>query len=184
MFIAEELRKSNISEYLLYMWQVEDLIRANGCNADNLFNNVIKNCGRDISEQKIWKEWYENLIEMMISENKKERGHLQINENILLMLTDLHLNLLNYKKFEEYREAYYKALPFIVEYRAKSGNANNEELRDCFEFLYGVWMLKLQKKSINDGTEYAVKCISSFLSLLSAMYDKEKNGVLKFDEED
>ena len=29
MIIAKQKRKENISEYLLYMWQVEDLIRAN-----------------------------------------------------------------------------------------------------------------------------------------------------------
>jgi hypothetical protein len=184
MFIAEELRRNNISEYLLYMWQVEDLIRANGYDADILFDKVIKGCGRSVSEQKSWKDWYENLIEMMVSENKKERGHLQINENVLVMLTDLHTNLLNSKKIEEYRESYYKALPFIVEFRAKSGNVNNEELRDCFEFMYGVWMLRLQKKKISDSTEYAVKSISSFLSLLSVMYDRDKKGVLKLDMED
>lgn len=184
MFIAEELRKSNISEYLLYMWQVEDLIRANGYDAENLFDNVIKSCGRNLSEQKSWKEWYENLIEMMVSENKKEKGHLQINENVIIMLTDLHVKLLNSTKFEDYRDAYYKALPFIVEFRAKSGNVNKDELRDCFEFMYGVWMLRLQKKKISDATEYAVKCISSFLSLLSTMYDMDKKGFLKLDIDD
>lgn len=184
MFISEELRKCNISEYLLYMWQVEDLIRANGYDAEILFDKVIKNCGRDLNEQNSWKEWYENLIEMMVSENKKDRGHLQINENVIIMLTDLHVKLLNSTKYEEYRGAYYKALPFIVEFRSKSGNANNEELRDCFEFMYGVWMLRLQKKNISDATEYAVKCISSFLSLLSALYDMDKKGVLKLDLED
>ena len=29
MIIARQKRKENIAEYLLYMWQVEDLIRAN-----------------------------------------------------------------------------------------------------------------------------------------------------------
>ena len=28
MFVANELRKKNIAEYLLYMWQIEDTIRA------------------------------------------------------------------------------------------------------------------------------------------------------------
>ena len=32
MYIAQELRKKNIAEYLLYMWQIEDLIRAYGCS--------------------------------------------------------------------------------------------------------------------------------------------------------
>ena len=31
MFVAQELKKKSIAEYLLYMWQVEDIIRACGC---------------------------------------------------------------------------------------------------------------------------------------------------------
>ena len=36
MYISKELRKKNIAEYLLYMWQVEDIIRANGLDADKI----------------------------------------------------------------------------------------------------------------------------------------------------
>jgi S-adenosylmethionine synthetase len=36
MFIAKELRKKSIAEYVLYMWQVEDLIRAYGCNLSKI----------------------------------------------------------------------------------------------------------------------------------------------------
>lgn len=32
MFIAQELRRKSIAEYLLYMWQIEDTIRAMGCS--------------------------------------------------------------------------------------------------------------------------------------------------------
>ena len=32
MIIANELRKKNIAEYLLYMWQIEDTIRAFDCS--------------------------------------------------------------------------------------------------------------------------------------------------------
>ena len=32
MFVAQELRKKSIAEYLLYMWQIEDIIRAYGCS--------------------------------------------------------------------------------------------------------------------------------------------------------
>ena len=34
MIIARRKRKENIAEYLLYMWQVEDLIRANNFDMD------------------------------------------------------------------------------------------------------------------------------------------------------
>ena len=36
MFIANELRKTNIAEYLLYMWQVEDTIRAFDCSISRI----------------------------------------------------------------------------------------------------------------------------------------------------
>ena len=36
MFTAEQLRKQNIAEYLLYMWQIEDLIRANALAEENI----------------------------------------------------------------------------------------------------------------------------------------------------
>ena len=36
MFIAQELRKKSIAEYLLYMWQIEDLIRAYGCSLSRI----------------------------------------------------------------------------------------------------------------------------------------------------
>lgn len=41
MFIANRLKETNRAEYLLYMWQVEDLLRANGCDIDRLRTNYL-----------------------------------------------------------------------------------------------------------------------------------------------
>ena len=41
MFIANELRKNNIAEYLLYMWQVEDTIRAFDCQLSRIRREYI-----------------------------------------------------------------------------------------------------------------------------------------------
>ena len=41
MLIAQEKRKTNIAEYILYMWQVEDLIRAHQFNMDLIEQNLI-----------------------------------------------------------------------------------------------------------------------------------------------
>lgn len=41
MFTASQKRKENIAEYLLYMWQIEDLIRANDLDMDKIKANVI-----------------------------------------------------------------------------------------------------------------------------------------------
>ena len=92
---------------------------------------------------------------MMRRENVMEKGHLQINKNIITWLTDLHLQLLRSSKFPYYSAAYYKALPYIVELRAKGANKEEPELETCFEALYGILLLKLQKKEISEETKKA-----------------------------
>ena len=178
MFVQKELREKNIAEYLLYMWQVEDMIRAAGLDSDRLYETVIKSSGRSEADCAEWKQWYDDLIGMMRVEGKTEQGHLQINENVLMLLEDLHTRLLDSHKQPEYRDLYYKALPFIVEFRAKNHEQQNEELRDCFNLLYGVWLLKVQGKPVSAGTEQAVKAVSAFIGKLAVLYREDKQGTL------
>ena len=51
MFISQELRKSNIAEYLLYMWQVENIIRAFDCSLSRIRKEYIERFEYD-EEQK------------------------------------------------------------------------------------------------------------------------------------
>lgn len=177
MKIAQQLKERNIAEYLIYMWQVEDLLRANQCNIDLIQQNVISRYPENEREGLI--EWYENLTEMMHRENVCDKGHLQINRNIIQNLTELHGELLSSTKFPFYNAAYFKALPFIVELRQKNGQKEEPELETCFEALYGVFLLRLQKKEISAETGKAIEAITNFLSLLANYYDQEKNGKLE-----
>ena len=180
MKIAQALKEKNIAEYLLYMWQVEDLIRANGCDIDRLKANVISRFPEE--EHPALEEWYANLCDMMRAEGVTERGHLQINRNVILNLTELHGALLASTKYPFYNAAYFKALPFIVELRQRNGHKEEPELETCFEALYGVLLLRLQKKEISAGTAKAMEAISSFVSLLANYYDKDRKGELKLDD--
>ena len=47
MITASQKRKENIAEYLLYMWQIEDLIRANGLDIDKIRANVLERYNLD-----------------------------------------------------------------------------------------------------------------------------------------
>lgn len=181
MIIARQLREKNIAEYLLYMWQIEDLIRANGLDIEKIRSSVISNFDIGEKEKNEMSEWYENLIDMMRREDVAENGHLQINENVLIQLQDLHMNLLQSSEFPFYHSAYYKALPVIVELRTKSGKTNNSELRTCFEALYGMMLLKLQKKEVTGETLKALSDISRLLSMLANYDDKNKKGELKIE---
>ena len=52
MFIAKQKRKENIAEYLLYMWQIEDLIRANNCDIDKIEHNIIDKYNVDYKREE------------------------------------------------------------------------------------------------------------------------------------
>ena len=77
MVIADKLRKENIAEFLLYMWQVEDIIRAYDCSLSLIKDDYISRF--HIEELETYEEmvdWYGNLIRMMNQEGKREKGHL------------------------------------------------------------------------------------------------------------
>ncbi|MDT9694135.1 DUF4924 family protein, partial [Streptomyces sp. P9(2023)] len=83
-------KQQNIAEYLLYMWQIEDLLRAYDLDIDKVQQHLIDPTPLDDNAKKASRDWYEGLILMMKSEGVQERGHLQINKNIVIELTDLH----------------------------------------------------------------------------------------------
>ena len=181
MFISKQLKENNIAEYLLYMWQVEDMIRANGMDMERIKTTLIAPARLDAGREKELVEWYENLIEMMRLEGVLEKGHLQINKNILILLTDLHVQLLKSSKHPFYSAAYYKVLPFIVELRAKSAESQEKnEVENCFDALYGTMLLKMQKKEISAETATAIDNIAKFIGLLSDYYKKDKAGEVEF----
>lgn len=186
MIIASKKRKENIAEYLLYMWQIEDLIRANNLNIDKICANVIDRFPNlSETQRKEMEQWYESLIDMMHREGIEKSGHLQLNKNTIIHLEDIHRALLADPKFTDYSAAFYKALPFIVELRAKSGENPAGEIETCFNALYGMLMMRLGQKEISAETLEAVKQISGFIALLAhyARLDDE-NKLFKDSDED
>jgi len=176
MLIARDKKKNNIAEYLLYMWQIEDIIRANKLDIEHIKANIIDKFDQPQEIKKEMEEWYEGLIDMMKREGVTESGHLQINKNVIIDLTDLHLRLLKSPHEPEYIASYYKTLPFIVELRAKSDNKEAPELETCFSALYGFLLLRLQHKDISGETQAAITQISSFLRLLSLKYKSDNES--------
>lgn len=193
MLIAQQLQNTNRAEYLLYMWQVEDIIRAYGCDADRIATEYLSRFEVDKATMEKMGEWYANLCDMMRSEAKTQSGHLQICKNIVVTLDDLHQQLLASEKFPYYKQMYYKVLPYVVELRARNGagqqNADTQQLADeaneagyeltrLFEVLYGVMLLRLQKRPVSEGTAESVKHITAFLGQLSDYWKAYKAGDL------
>jgi len=124
MIIAKEKRKTNIAEYILYMWQVEDMIRAFGFDTEKLYNSVFAQTGFSEDSAKEINDWYENLAEMMRIEKVEKAGHIQAVKNIVNEVNELHLSLLYDKKDPKYMEMVSTYANNFVEFRHKSGVGN------------------------------------------------------------
>ncbi len=180
MIIADKLSKTNRAEFILYLWQVEDLLRAFQLNFERVKSEYLGRFDLDETKRSETEKWYENLCTMLREEGLQQGGHLQIHKNILADLEDFHLQLLASQKFPYYREMYHRVLSYIVEVRAKCENTNATELETCFNTLYGLLLLKLQKKDISTETQQAANHISNMLGTLSDYYLKDKAEPIEF----
>lgn len=182
MFIAKSIKQKSIVEYLLYMWQMEDLIRAYGCSLTRIRKEYIDRFDYTEEQKDDEEDWFGDLIRMMNQEGKREKGHLTINEVLLQDLGEMHVRLLQSSRFPFYSAEYYRVLPFIVELRQK-GSKELGEIETCLNALYGVMLLRMQQKPISPETEHAIKEISTFVGMLSDYYIKDHTEGLKWDED-
>lgn len=181
MLIARGKKTENIVEYLLYMWQIEDLIRALNLNLDEIQRVIIDQYDQPEPVKQEIRDWYESLIDMMKTEQVEKGGHLQLNQNVIMELEELHRQLLAAPKEQFYGMNFHKILPFIVELRAKSDNKSKGEIETCVNFMYGVLLLRLQKKSVSDETQAASQQIGGFLRMLATKYKQDKETGIDFD---
>lgn len=174
MYIAQKKRKENIVEYILYMWNVEDLIRANGLDMKRLDERVVSKYGlTDPAEKQKLYDWWDNLCEMMKREHKEQGGHLQILEMLSNDMYNYHLHLLTQPDEIPYQNAFQTAWPDLNLLTTKvQGGDSLHHVALGLTAVYDYYLLKLQGKTVLADTTNAMVRISRFLSLLSQKYLK------------
>ena len=142
-------KKENIAEYILYLWQMEDYLRAFPEHAEAT------------------PELHE-LNEMMHREGIMEGGHLALAQNALAELDDLHAELLNEDAM--YRAAIIRLQPSLNLLKAKTDNPTMSDLEACFTLLYQIMLLHLQKKPVSPETASVQQQATQVLQFLSQSY--------------
>lgn len=174
MLIAQEKRKTNIAEYILYMWQVEDLIRAYRFNIDLIEQNLISQYSQPPRIKNEVRDWFANMILMMYREGIQEKGHLSNLTTLITEVTDLHIRLLNIES--GYKQLFLDASGNIAEFRKKSANPATGDIEICLNALYGLLLLRLKKQSVSRETELAMASFSKLLARLSRIFLEVERG--------
>lgn len=170
MLIAQAKRRENICEYLLYMWQVEDLLRATECRPERIEELILPRYGLEGSALEPIRQWYLELADMMRTEGKLVSGHLDINRIVLLQLEELHRELLANASDVVYQGMHYQILPAVIQLRSKGGGSPMSDLETCLSAVYGYITLALRGERAGEETTKSIKQISAFLALLAHKY--------------
>ena len=180
MLIAKRTKENNIAEHVVYMFQVEDLIRANQLDIDTIVNTIIEPQIEDESLKLQYIEWYEGLIKQMKREGIERKGHLSEINEILMELLMLHNTLLNILNDKAYKQRFEKALPALKDFQQKSNAGDLNIIEVGFNAMYSKMLLKLKGQKFTAATEDAFGEISQLLGYLAIYYKKMKKGELNF----
>ena len=142
-------KKDNIAEYILYLWQLEDYLRA-------------------FPEQAEATQELNELNDMMHREGVTEKGHVQLANNALSELEELHTTLLNEDAM--YRAAIIRLQPSLNLLKAKTDRPTMSDIEACFTLLYQIMLLRLQKKEISAETASVQQQATTLLQFLSRAY--------------
>lgn len=149
-------KKDNIAEYILYLWQMEDYLRAFPQNAG---------ATQELHE----------LNEMMHREGIVDGGHLTLASNALAELEDLHSELLNEDAM--YRAAIMRLQPSLNLLKAKTDRPTMSDIEACLLLLYQIMLLRLQKKEISPETANVQTQATQLLQFLSKTYYANQRAV-------
>ncbi|MEN8928430.1 MAG: DUF4924 family protein [Flavobacteriales bacterium] len=180
MLIANQKKKENIAEYVLYMFQVETVVRSFNLDIEDVFELYICQMTSIPEAREDVKAWYIDIIEEMKKNGLQEKGHIARVHETMDEMNFLHNTLLTSLEDTEYQEVQTEVGPYIQELRDKSGSQGMSDIEICLTGLYGKLTLKMQKKEISEETAIAFDGFTKLLIVLSARYKDFKSGNLKF----
>lgn len=180
MLIAQDKRKTNIAEYILYMWQVEDLLRACSFNPELIEAKLVKRFNADEKTSRQIAAWYKNLAVAMEKEHVQEKGHLQAITNLVNDLNEFHLKLIETQVDQQYVQLYEMNKSSLSEFIRRAEGSVQNEVEACLNALYGILMLRLKNAEITPDTKSTVEGFGHMIGHLSARYIQFENDDFEF----
>ena len=173
MDIAKAKRRENIAEYILYLWQLEDLLRALQFSPEAIFSTLIAP-RKDIAEEQkhIFLLWYLDLANLLQQEGKEEKGHLEHTLHLIQDLHDLHLQLMKLPVGEHYRHTFARLEPELPRLRAVIGNPGMSDTELCFGPSTPPCSTASRVKATNPPSTDTLEFISPVIAELADLYGK------------
>lgn len=177
MYIAQNKRKENIAEYILYLWQMEDLLRALQFSPEAIYSQLVQPREIDEDQKQTLFFWYMDIVNLLREEGKEENGHLEHTLHLIDDLNNLHLQLLKLPAGEKYRTLYATVAPEITSLKSKLGNKGINDIELFFRALYAVMLYRIKgDKTKEDETGNVVASISPVVAELTLNFHRVERG--------
>lgn len=185
MDIALTKRKENIAEYILYLWQLEDLLRALQFSPEAIYATLIAP-RKELDEQQksAFLIWYMDIANLLREEGKEEKGHLEHTLHLIADLHDLHLRLMKLPAGEAYRATVAHLEPELPKLRAVLGNPGMSDTELAFRALYAVMLYRIKGETEHPAVKDTLEFISPVVAGLAAMHGKVERGEIDLYKED
>ena len=181
MFVAYQKKKENICEYFIYMFQIEDIIRACKFNRQTIETTLLPKYPSEPAVQAEVKQWYFGLADQMEEERLQQSGHLVSLNNKIDEVFDFHLYLQNNPKEVAYQMRFAKVEPILAELRQKQNAQSLNDLHLALNTIYGFTILRLKGAQVSKGTAAAVSELMMWLNTLSAKFKDYESGEMKIE---
>ncbi len=177
MDIAKTKRRENIAEYILYLWQLEDLLRALQFSPEAIHSTLIAP-RKDIAEEQkpIFLMWYLDIATLLRQEGKEEKGHLEHTLHLIQELHDLHLQLMKLPVGAHYRATYARLEPELPRLRELVGNPGMSDTELCFRALYAAMLYRIKGEGGKAAVADTLEFVSPAIAELAAMHGKVERG--------
>ena len=179
MDIAQTKRRENIAEYILYLWQLEDLLRAMQFSPEAIYSQLVAP-RRDLTEEQksLFLMWYLDLCNLLRQEGKEEKGHLEHTLHLIADLHDLHLQLLKLPAGARYRQTLSRLEPQLPRLRSIVGNPGMNDTELCFRALYAAMLYRIKGEGEKSAVTDTLEFISPVIAELAALHGKVERGEL------
>ena len=177
MDIAQAKRKENIAEYILYLWQIEDLLRALQFSPEAIYSQLVAPRQVEEEQKHLFLLWYMDIVNLLRKEGKEQSGHLEHSLHLIADMHNLHLQLMQNPIGEHYRQTFSKLAPQLPQLRTmlKSENISDTEL--AFRALYAAMLYRIKgDKSHSEAVADTIELVSPVVGELAAMYGKVERG--------
>jgi len=175
MFLSNKLRKENIIEYILYMFQIQDIIRGYKYNIEIVYKEIVLKYQVEEEQKKEIYNWYKNIIDLMHNEGVCEKGHISIISNMIEELNDFHNKLLKSEDIK-YNELYSKASYIINDYQRNKSENKLNVVELFINHLYWFFLQKISKKALLEDNILKLKDITNLMAYLSKRFMEYEEG--------